>query len=449
MENIYWILLALIAFGPFLLIFVIDLQEKLNKAKKYNDLYNQHQKLLKTIENAKEQSLSESKTSIKPSGADTVLFMRNVQLAQSNKNLKKQIETLSNKKGKIDKAEATIKDITEQLTDLKSQNLRLEKDNESLRQENTELKNQRCQDRLYNFINQCIEKTFSDFDSLKADLKNKKVPALKSAVKVAEAEKIAKEFEKKYLKMKYEYDSLFELFPELENYFETYEENNTESLEEVKDNYDYVRKYLSVEEYKKLSESERNQLALDRYIESRKKSKWQIGRDYELYIGYLYENKGYNISYTGIEKKLEDLGRDIIAENDEEILIIQCKYWSKEKLIREKHICQLYGTAIQYKKQTNTNKKIKPVFVTQTQLSDTAREFAQYLDVDVIENKSLEEFPRIKCNINRQGERIYHLPFDQQYDNTRINKASGESFEFTVIQAELKGFRRAKKWIGN
>ena len=55
----------------------------------------------------------------------------------------------------------------------------------------------------------------------------------------------------------------------------------------------------------------------------------------------------------------------------------------------------------------------------------------------------MQEYPRIKCNINN-GEKIYHLPFDQQYDRTQI-KNNGEFYAFTVKEAILKGFKRAKR----
>ena len=102
--------------------------------------------------------------------------------------------------------------------------------------------------------------------------------------------------------------------------------------------HDPIRDYLSSEEYHQLSESERNQLALDRYVESHKKSKWQIGRDYELSVGYQYEKKGYKVQYTGSLEGIADLGRDLIASKGDTVLVIQCKYWSAEKVIREKHI---------------------------------------------------------------------------------------------------------------
>ena len=60
----------------------------------------------------------------------------------------------------------------------------------------------------------------------------------------------------------------------------------------------------------------------------------------------------------------------------------------------------------------------------------------------------MNEFPRIKCNINNDGEKIYHLPFDQQYDRVQIIN-DGEMYATTVTEAEEAGFRRAYRWHGN
>jgi hypothetical protein len=88
-------------------------------------------------------------------------------------------------------------------------------------------------------------------------------------------------------------------------------------------------------------------------------------------------------------------------------------------------------------------------FTTTTTLSDRAREFAHVLDINVEENFPLEDYPRIKCNIaHRTGERIYHLPFDQQYDATMIEAARGELYAATCAEAEDLGFRRAWRWRG-
>lgn len=277
-------------------------------------------------------------------------------------------------------------------------------------------------------------------------LESKSHPAHKKAQDVRELKQKTKEYIKEYKLMRYEYDMLFSLFPELENYLEYYSGEKAESIEKVKENYDYVQSWVSKDEYNSLDENTRNQLALDRYIESRKKSKWAIGRDYEMFIGHEYEQKGYKVIYTGITDRLEDKGRDLIAHKDNEILIIQCKNWSKYKEIHENHICQLFGTTVQYNIENNSLFKATPVFITSSTLSETALKFAEYLGVQVIQNKKLEEFPRIKCNINNK-EKIYHLPFDQQYDRTIIGDQKGEFFAWTVQEAVEKGFRRAKKYF--
>ena len=92
---------------------------------------------------------------------------------------------------------------------------------------------------------------------------------------------------------------------------------------------------------------------------------------------------------------------------------------------------------------------VRGLLVTNTTLSDTARRFAKYLGIEVVENYSIGEFPRIKCNINADEHgnetKIYHLPFDQQYDSCKIDKP-GEFFAYTVEEAEAAGFRRAFKW---
>ena len=137
---------------------------------------------------------------------------------------------------------------------------------------------------------------------------------------------------------------------------------------------------------------------------------------------------------------------------------------SKNKVIREKHVNQLFGTTVKYiidneikiKKKNqgsllfdfSDQDNIEPMFVTSTQFSPEAKDFAEALGVKLIENKNLELYPLIKCNIAQNGEKIYHLPFDQQYDNTKINKP-GCFYAFSPAEAEEKGFRRAYRWKGN
>lgn len=205
--------------------------------------------------------------------------------------------------------------------------------------------------------------------------------------------------------------------------------------------------YLSKEEYERLSTVEKFQLALDRYW-ARKKSNVEIGRRYERYIGYLYEKDGWNVRYQGALKGLEDFGRDLICTKGDSAAVVQCKCWSQHKVIREKHIMQLFGTCILYR-ITEQRQTASPIFVTTTNLSAEASLVAMELDVTV-RQEPLKRYPMIKCNVSRaSGERIYHLPFDQQYDRVIVGDQPGEFYASTIAEAEAAGFRRAHRWRGD
>ena len=194
-------------------------------------------------------------------------------------------------------------------------------------------------------------------------------------------------------------------------------------------------------------------MALDRYISSHKKTSWQIGRDYELYVGYRMRTNHFKVNQTGISDKFEDLGRDIIATKNDIHYIVQCKYWSSDKIIREKHIAQLYGTGVCYALEHGLPlDKVRCVFYTNIDYSDMAKQFAEALSVKLIDHFELGEYPRIKCKVNydEYGKTyIYHLPMDQQYDTTIINPDKGDMYAFTVEEAVSHGFRRAYRWHGN
>lgn len=291
----------------------------------------------------------------------------------------------------------------------------------------------------------------SEFETTQKYFETKKHPAFVKAREVRDLKIKTKEIVKKHNHLLYNYELLFATFPELEDYLDNVKDLvnlNKFTIDEIKEDYDYSRNYLSKEEYKELSVTDRNQLALDRYIKG-DKNNWQIGRDFELYCGQQYEKDGWKVEYFGIEKKLNDLGRDLMAYKDNIVHVVQCKHWRKDWQIREKHIMQLYGTSKMYELQNNSgnlfDKDVIPVFISNSKLSETAQEFADVLGIKVIYN-SIDVFPRIKCNISNSGDKIYHLPFDQQYDRTKINK-NGEFYAYSIKEAEKEGFNRAKKFF--
>ena len=92
---------------------------------------------------------------------------------------------------------------------------------------------------------------------------------------------------------------------------------------------------------------------------------------------------------------------------------------------------------------------VSAIFCTTTQLSKEAELVAKRLGI-AIRYENLKKYPMVKCNINLSNkEKIYHLPFDQQYDNIIIGNKSGEQYLEQIAHAETLGFRRAFKWTGN
>ena len=135
------------------------------------------------------------------------------------------------------------------------------------------------------------------------------------------------EYESRQSKMLLEY--YFSIFPDLQDERElSLERADDIEKTSLNDNEDIAGRYLSTQEYQRLSITERNQLALDRFWKTHK-SNLLIGRLYEQYVGSLYEKKGWGVEYYGILEGFSDKGRDLICHKDNETLIIQCKNWSK------------------------------------------------------------------------------------------------------------------------
>ncbi len=281
-----------------------------------------------------------------------------------------------------------------------------------------------------------------DYENASKYLLNKKRPATSEGLRIGALKLQTKSYLVELNKTKYQLNYLLNSYPELEEFIESDDDGDKEESARSNDK-------IPDDTWRSLSESQKSQLLLTNYL-NRRKSKWEIGRDYELYVGYKYSLQGYSVDYFGSYNGLEDLGRDLIVKKGGETGIIQCKYWSSKKQIHEKHIAQLYGTVVSYIIENNyIPSLVHGIFITNISLSDTAKKFADFLDIKYKENYPIGEFPRIKCNISKDEygneTKIYHLPTDQQYDNVKIEHR-GECFAFTVDEAEKLGFRHAYKW---
>jgi|SRR5665213_76538 len=311
-----------------------------------------------------------------------------------------------------------------------------------------------------------LAEAYAEYNALQTErfaeyLQSKKHPAIRSADEVRRIAKEKRISDSRLKQLEYlvrYYESLIPGLNELEE--DDIEDVIYELTSGGEDTADPVSFWISKQEYQILSPAERNQLALDNYWK-KKKSSWVLGRDFERYVGYLYESKGYKVQYHGIEKGLHDLGRDLIARapHAKEVRIIQCKYWKKEKEIHVNHLYQLFGTTIHYQIYRDSTRelslfegkdKIISEFWTSAHLDAEAKAVATYLGITVVEGRPLDRsYPCIKCNYSfSRGEKIYHLPFDQQYDRTKIEDETCECYVATVAEAEAKGYRRAFRWHG-
>lgn len=283
-----------------------------------------------------------------------------------------------------------------------------------------------------------------------SDLENKARPAFTAAEKVREISSQKRALQEQCKLLEYQLFLYESVFPWLSD-FKEISADDLASVANIaaapESEYSTLRNWLSPQEYQTLSETDRLQLALDRYS-SRQKSNWQVGIEYERYVGYCYEQKGYKVRYFGATEGLEDMGRDLIVSKGKNLFVIQCKRWASEKTIHEKHIFQLYGTTI-LQVMEHPECQVSGIFITTTSLSSLAKSCANYLHIAVVEKFPLKPYPLIKCNISRDGDKIYHLPFDQQYDRVIINPSDGDCYMSTVQEAESKGFRHAWRWHGS
>lgn len=350
-------------------------------------------------------------------------------------------------------AENIDKAIQQTKLDLSSEALKL-----SLEKQIIETKRQSLSEASEIFAEYYANNATNFFDKCIYYFNNKRHPSYSSAKLVAELKRETKEKLKGLKKHQYIIGSYERMFPWLEDFKEIPLEDtfSSESEEEEK----IFSRYLSGKEKETLSKSDKFQRALDRYTNSLDKNNWQIGLFYERYQGFLYEKEGFKVIMNGAKERWQDMGIDLIATKNESTELIQCKYWSKGKIIYEKYIFQLFGTTINYICEHYPNEAnplkiiqkeiVKPVFITSTELSETAKKIAKALNVMVRENRPLDKnYPKIKCNPSSDDGKIYHLPFDQQYDNFQVSQTPGAFYTATIEEAERMGFRRAYRWRTN
>lgn len=351
---------------------------------------------------------------------------------------------------------------------LESEKLKLEREYNSLKQSEDDWKNKsnkleilitenKIKESLSRYsINSEMLKFYNEyydskFDELKNYFRYKKNPSLKSSETINEVQKdfTSLKIENRQLKL-------------LISQFITEEDHDVSETSNVYEEFDYENSYkydnrFSKDEWAKLPPIKKLDIILERYID-KKKSKLEIGLEFERYCGYLYEKNGYKVKYNGILNGLSDGGIDLIAENEIKKIYIQCKYWGNNKVIRENSISQLFGSslsrAISEGETTESffkkvkEEKIRMVVLTKTELSGEAKEFCKKLNILFKENMKMKNnYPRVKLVEGK--EKIFYIPTDQKYDTICCSSPyKNYSRTLTCEKAAEEGYRHSYRWSG-
>ena len=214
-----------------------------------------------------------------------------------------ELETILREQMRKEKAVA-LADVVEAKADLEKQKLKLKQ----RVQETEELRRgvlQMARERQIGFP--WLAKAYDELFRLEATdvatyLETKDRPAQTAASVVREQSRLRRiaeqgKKEAQYIIEYYEHIAPFLLDLREEVDIPTEEDCKTMAEYSDEEKADAVVQFLSKEEFRKLSVTERNQLALDRFWK-RPKSKWLIGRLYERYVGYLWEDQGYDVDYV-------------------------------------------------------------------------------------------------------------------------------------------------------
>lgn len=182
---------------------------------------------------------------------------------------------------------------------------------------------------------------------------------------------------------------------------------------------------------------------LDNYrrkaIENGGRDKWKYGRDYERYIGYLWEKNGWKVKYNGATKGNYDGGIDLICTKNDEVCLIQCKRWKNRVGVEE--IKQFQAAIERYEEFETDSSDVEGFFYSTSGYTDDAYEVAEWNDIECCTEKfnSVKEYPPVKC-INSHGSKIYFLPFDKNFDRVPENLDHLDCYKFTVADAERAGY---------
>ena len=175
----------------------------------------------------------------------------------------------------------------------------------------------------------------------------------------------------------------------------------------------------------------------------REKNLWEIGIEYERYIGYTLEQDGWQVVYNGAVNGSGDGGIDLICFKEQSTLIVQCKRWQSK--VTEHEITKFYTALLTFSKRNFAHGSISAYFYTTSDYNERAYKTAEYYGIKckIIKFNGIVDYPPVKCiRFNEQA--IYFLPFDEDFDGVKLNAADGDCYKFSVAEAVQAGYNYYK-----
>ncbi len=170
-----------------------------------------------------------------------------------------------------------------------------------------------------------------------------------------------------------------------------------------------------------------------------------FGRQYERYVGFLYEYSGYKVEYNGLTKGLDDGGIDLIARKRGELLLLQCKRWDHPVSIDV--VSRLHGAAARFlwdakRNITARTSRVKSaaVLVLSGTADDDAKALAADLGIIIHERINYQPYPAIKAKRIAPKIGYFLLPFCKGYDTLTLNPRNGDQRFLSVTEALFHGF---------
>ena len=173
-------------------------------------------------------------------------------------------------------------------------------------------------------------------------------------------------------------------------------------------------------------------------------AKADYGRQYERFVGYQFEKRGFCVNYQGIRKGLEDGGLDLVARDPRIIRLVQCKRWRMP--VNSDVISRLQGAVERFVFEERQGKSsvmrtsIRGVLATTGEVDEDAKKLAEHFGIYLMPSLQFESYPAIKAQrITADGGRFL-LPFSSGYDQMRMNLNAGDCFQQSIRGAFLNGF---------